>query len=689
MTELTRTEENFDNFCGAVLGKLVDITGAHGALFWQINGQGLPRLTHHSGRAPHDLAREILSPENESHSRAILDVVRQKMPIGIASEAFTGKLANGHVVPPEPKPEQTGDGLTQPDQDPAKTGNNGDAATSPFLMLFSPVVNRQKDCIGTVELIQRGGITNQAQEGYLRFVTQIAALFQRWHEQQDLARLSNRSEKLTEKMQFVKQAHSSIDFKETAYNIANEARRVLGADRVSVGRWNGKKCKILAISSQDRFDNRANVVRKLGNVASASVGADQTFWITGDTAGIAPEVAKKINDYLDEANSRTMAVIPLAIRPPDVPDLNMNKRQMHKVRKLGALIVEYFDDDVTEERIGDDCQLIVEHSQIALDNSRKHGEIFLQPILKRLGWLQQTLFGDHLKKTITGLTALALLTLAMIFVPWELTMKVDGVLHPTKRRTVYSGTTGFVEEIKIQEEAKVEKDDLLMVLRDFNREQEMSSMISRRESIEAQSNSLGRLMSGASPDERRSLTTQRNTLQAQLRAIEADIEKATNVSAEIFEVRAPISGTIVSWNLEQRLNGFPVSPNQQLISIAQLDGPWQLEVKVPHQKIGYVNAAMEKANENGKDSIDASFSLSTNPNVSYKGKLKRISKRPFTDQTTGTQYFRGLIDVDREELKVDELKPASGVTVRVLCGKVPLYKRCFYQVTDWFKTTFF
>ena len=33
LTELTRTEESFDTFCGDVLGKLVDIPGAHGALF--------------------------------------------------------------------------------------------------------------------------------------------------------------------------------------------------------------------------------------------------------------------------------------------------------------------------------------------------------------------------------------------------------------------------------------------------------------------------------------------------------------------------------------------------------------------------------------------------------------------------------------------------------------------------------
>ena len=98
LTELSKTSQDFDQFCGEVLGRLVEITGAHGALFWQITGQGVPRLTHHSGQAPHDLAREILNPENEQHNRAILDVVRQKMPVGVMSEAFTGKAPNLSLI---------------------------------------------------------------------------------------------------------------------------------------------------------------------------------------------------------------------------------------------------------------------------------------------------------------------------------------------------------------------------------------------------------------------------------------------------------------------------------------------------------------------------------------------------------------------------------------------------------------
>lgn len=665
LTELSQTSEDFDQFCAEVLGRLVDITGAHGALFWQITGQGIPKLTHHSGQAPHDEAREILNPENEQHNRAILDVVRQKMPVGVKSEAFTG-----NAVPDSPAE----------NVEPAAVKD----AASPFLMLFSPVFNRQKDAVGAVELIQRGDISPQAQEGYLRFLNQIATLFQRWHERQDVAEVPQRAEKWTEKMEFVSEVHRSIDFKETAYAIANESRRVLGADRVSVARWNGKKCNVLSISSQDRFDNRANVVRKLGNVATASVGADSTFWVTGSTDHLAPEVAKKINEYLDESHSRTLAVIPLAIRPPDVPDLNMTKRGK-KVRKLGAIILEYFDDDVTEESINDDCQLVVEQSQLAMENARQHGEIFMQPLLKKLGWLQQTLFGDHFKKTMTGLAALLLLTLAMIFLPWELKMKVDGVLRPEIRRHVYSTSKGKIDQVYFGDGDEVQKGDLMLTMIDNDRSQQLEARIIELQKVRSQAADILGKLGTATREQEQSLTGQLSALKADEARLLTTIANLQKVMKEVLDVPAPISGTIVTWDPQQRLTGLVVEPNQSLMTLAKLDGQWQLEVNIADMKVGYVDRALAEArndDDTTNDTILAEFALSTNPSKTYQGQLHRVSIRPHTDES-GVQKYRGIIKVDPKDLNVKELRHGAGVTVKIHCGKVPLYKACFHQPIDW------
>ena len=230
LTDLAQSEKNFDEFCNTVLTHVVKITGAHGALFWQVNGDNNPRLTHLSGKAPNDTARQITSRDNPQHTKAILEVCSRQMPMGVTSDAFTGN---------------------QPTEDPNAVRD------ASFLMLFSPIFARAKECCGTLELVQRGDISTKAQEGYLRFLGQISQLFQRWFEQQDLEKLSQNADSWNDRMEFVSEVHRSIDHDETAYAIANEARRLLNCDRVSVGKWNGRRCKVKAISSQDRFDNRA------------------------------------------------------------------------------------------------------------------------------------------------------------------------------------------------------------------------------------------------------------------------------------------------------------------------------------------------------------------------------------------------------------------------------------------------
>ena len=49
LKELAQTEKDYDKFCETVLGKVVKITGAYGALLWQVNGDNLAKLTHRSG----------------------------------------------------------------------------------------------------------------------------------------------------------------------------------------------------------------------------------------------------------------------------------------------------------------------------------------------------------------------------------------------------------------------------------------------------------------------------------------------------------------------------------------------------------------------------------------------------------------------------------------------------------------
>ena len=584
--------------------------------------------------------------------------------MGVNSEAFTGPAD-----------------LDQPEA----------ARDEAFLLLFSPVYSRAKQCCGTLELVQRGDISSKAQEGYLRFLTQISQLFQRWFEQQDLAKLSQNADSWSERMEFVREVHQSIDHDETAYSIANESRRLLNCDRVSVGKWNGSSCKIKAISSQDRFDNRANVVRLLSNVATASVSANSPFWIVGSTEGIAPEVAKKINDYLDESHSRTLAVIPLLAKAPEVANLEMQSKNRRKRTKLGALVIEYFDADVQQEQIEEDVQLIVQQSEIALENTRKHSEIFMLPIWKRLGWLQNLLFRDHFAKTMTGLAVLAVLFLAMIFVPKELRMKVDGVMHPSVRQTTFAQTEGVVDEILIDDRDLVKEGQPLLKLENIDLATQIQAAEFNLEKLGVQITDVRSQLSNPliEPKKKAELgiilkqhQNERDTLSHQFEMLK---EKE-----EMLTVTSPLDGTLVTSQIKRRLAKFPVQPNFPLLEVAQLDGDWQLELKIPQERIGHIDQAFERTNNNP---LKVEFKVATNPNLNLIGTIARedVEMRAIQNQATGETVIRAIVRLEPDQLaKIkDELRSGAGVTARVNCGKHRLGYVWFYQIWDFLRTKVF
>ena len=63
-----------------------------------------------------------------------------------------------------------------------------------------------------------------------------------------------------------------MELKETAYIVANEGRRLIGCDRVSVAIKKGRKCKVQAISGQDTIENRSNIVAALNKLGHACRG---------------------------------------------------------------------------------------------------------------------------------------------------------------------------------------------------------------------------------------------------------------------------------------------------------------------------------------------------------------------------------------------------------------------------------
>jgi pyruvate/2-oxoglutarate dehydrogenase complex dihydrolipoamide acyltransferase (E2) component len=59
-------------------------------------------------------------------------------------------------------------------------------------------------------------------------------------------------------------------------------------------------------------------------------------------------------------------------------------------------------------------------------------------------------------------------------------------------------------------------------------------------------------------------------------------------------VKSPIDGTVVTWQLKERLNSRPLQVGQVLMRIADLNKEWQLELHMPEQRMGFVEEEQKK-----------------------------------------------------------------------------------------------
>ena len=182
------------------------------------------------------------------------------------------------------------------------SGTEGDqqaANPTDFLLVLAPL-RTDLEAAGVVEIFQRSDANVATQRGYLRFLLQMCELAADFLKSHQLRHYSDRQVLWSRLEDFTRSVHASLEPLETAYTIANEGRRLVECDRVSVAIRKGRKCVIEAVSGQDVFDKRSNTVRLLARLASAVVATGDPIWYTGDTQDMAPQVEEAIQEYIDE-----------------------------------------------------------------------------------------------------------------------------------------------------------------------------------------------------------------------------------------------------------------------------------------------------------------------------------------------------------------------------------------------------
>jgi hypothetical protein len=564
------------------------------------------------------------------------------------------------------------------------TDSDEQAAANPteFLLVLAPVHNDQGPQ-GVVEVFQRPGARVTTQRGYLRFLLQVCEFAGDFLKARRLAHLSEKQSLWEQLETFTRSAHEKLDVRHTAYTIANEGRRLIGCDRVSVAIRRGGRCPIEAVSGQDVFDKRSNVTVMLGKLANAVVKTAEDVWYAGDTADMAPQVEAALDTYVDESHTKAIAILPL-IEPRDEEAKFAEDEEIDPARVIGALIVEQMVDSRTPEGFLQRVNVVRQHSAMALANALEHEGLFLMPVWRTLGKSTKLFRGRTLPKTLAVIGLIAAAVAILTFWPADFNLKGDGKLVPTLRRHVWAEVDGEVQEVHVVHDQPVKKGEILVVQESPDLEKEIESLNGQLQSdiAEIESTRAELIDNDELNDIERS---QKQSQIAQLGQTIKSLQKQLDlvlVKKEKLQVRSPIDGRVVTWNVEDRLRRRPVNRGEELLEIADPSSPWELEVTMPESRMGHIAKAWTET----KGELPVEFILAINPGEKLDGKVEEIHRSAEVRGDSGnTVMVRVSFDQNRLREVVEDPKIGNTATAKIYCGQRSLGYVWLHDLVDFIR----
>jgi multidrug efflux pump subunit AcrA (membrane-fusion protein) len=171
------------------------------------------------------------------------------------------------------------------------------------------------------------------------------------------------------------------------------------------------------------------------------------------------------------------------------------------------------------------------------------------------------------------------------------------------------------------------------------------------------------------------LSSEDQLLRERLASLERQRE-LLRLRREALTIRSPISGQVLTRDVQSLLESRPVQRGQALMTVADVDAPWTLVADVPQRKIGRIVDAREQGAP-----LTVRFRLAGDLDETRVGRVAQISEAAVLDA-------EGLLDqpppvevtVHIEEPLPKAARPGMNATVRIHCGKRSLGYVWLYDV---------
>jgi len=526
---------------------------------------------------------------------------------------------------------------------------------------------------------------------------------------------------------FAKEIHLSLDLTQAAFRIANDGRTVCDCDRLSVvvrGLSAKSRWRVQAISGADKVHRHSPAAAELARLCNVLAPTGQVLWYGRGGEELPPQIESALDDYLDASPAVALCVVPLyvvdepngdeigrdveggsepkmvaatslwtnpqeqvgagnsGLESANVCGAGTSQTQQMRSRPFGFLIFENFHrqlDDTSRLAIGE----MVDHSQIALTHALRVQAIPLSRMWMSLS--RQRVWSRCGSPALIASLVVMALAVGLIAIPATVQVRIGGELQPVVRQEIFAPSDAVVTAVHVDHGQTVVEGQTLLELRstelDLAIQQVDGEMgLARNRLAAVRSEKLQ--LRPSDPDSRlrqQRLSAEEDQQVHQVQSLERQ-KAMLNQQSDQLVVRAPVAGTVLTWNAQQRLAARPLRRGETLLTVADTEGLWQVEMRVPSRLAGRIIAA-QKAIANNPDQFaqTATVSLTTDPGRSIDAQITKIADRMTADDS-GEMSLVVIASVDRHQIE----HPVAGTTaiIRVDCGRGTLAEAWFYDLID-------
>lgn len=663
IAQLAQSDMPPDDFYAAFLTRVVSAMGAVGGAVWAVGESGRLRSAFQIGL-----------------TQTGLDTAENRPAHGtLLKKALASNQAM--LVPPQ-----------------ASAADSGDAGNPSDLLLVLAPLLVEKQAQAVVEIFQRPGSGPTTQRGYLRFLVQMSDVACDYLKNRRLRQLGENQTLWQQLEAFVQAIHGSLDLQTTSYAIVNEGRRLIQCDRVSLALAFGGRCRIEAVSGLDTIDRRATEVKRLGQLATAVLKTGEPFWHLGSDDELPPQIDGPLQQYVDLSHARLVAVLPLVPGLPAEAANGEGSAAARLRRPIGALIIEQLRDARASESLQMRSRLVAQHGTQALTSAIDHSSLPLLPVWRALGKATWMLRGRTLPKTLLLTGALAGGAAALALVPTDFEVAARGKLQPAMRREIFAQVDGVVTNVPVRHGDLVTPGTVLAELTNTNLELELATLIGRQTTnLEQVAAHQRALLDNSSAAGVRLSASEESRLSAELIQLR---QEAVNIERELalfhekqkqLVVTAPDAGQVITWKVEDLLQGRPVIRGQSLLTLADPAGPWELELYVPERRLKHMQKARDalaagdetNADLAERSPLDVVFTLSSHAGSQFHGRVVEIEQ---SAEVRGDDGNTVLVRVAIDKEQLPPLHDQTTVTAKLYCGRTSLGQAWFCDLIETVQT---